>query len=53
MAGSMGGQLKTGRTLDYENADDRKMSSLYMTLLQRLGMPLNEFGNSQQALSGI
>ena len=53
IAGSLRGQIQTGRTLDYETADDRKMSSLYLTLLQRMGVSVSEFGNSRQALSGI
>ena len=53
MAGSMGGQFETGRTLDYEKADNDKMSSLYLTILERMGLPQDSFGNSSVPLTGI
>lgn len=51
MAGGLSGQLKTGRSVDFESAKERRMSSLYMTLLERMGMPQADFGNSDEQLS--
>ncbi len=53
MAGSMGGQFETGRTLDYDKADNDKMSSLYLTVLERMGLAQDSFGNSSAPLTGI
>ncbi len=45
--------LKTGRTLDYEEAKDRKLSSLYLSLLDRMGAGLPQFGNAKDHLVGL
>lgn len=52
-SGGLGGQIKTGRSLDYENADDRKLCSMYLTLMDRMGHPLKEFGNSTDQLAEL
>ena len=51
MAGSLGGTLETGRTLDFEASQDRKMCSLYLALLERMGVPQAKFGDATAALS--
>ncbi len=53
MAGSMGGSFETGRTLDFEKADNDKMSSLYLTILERMDLGRESFGNSSEALTGV
>jgi hypothetical protein len=55
LAGGLGGTLKTGRTLDYLKAgnDKRKLCSLYLSLLDRMGTELKEFGDSKDRLAGI
>jgi hypothetical protein len=55
LAGGLGGALKTGRTLDYLNAGDgkRKLCSLYLTLMDRMGVELKEFGDTKERLAGI
>jgi hypothetical protein len=53
MAGSLGGTIETGRTLDFELSTDRKMSSLYLAIMDRMGVSLPKFGDSTAALSGI
>lgn len=55
LAGGLGGQLKTGRSLDYMQAgnDKRKLCSLYLTLMDRMGLELPQFGDSKERLSGI
>lgn len=50
MSGGLAGTLATGRSLDYESAKERRMSSLYLSLTDRLGVPLTEFGNSDEQL---
>ena len=51
VSGGLGGTTQTGRTLDYEKAKDRKMSSLYLSIMDRMGAPLSEFGNSKDQLA--
>jgi hypothetical protein len=55
LAGSLGGTLRTGRSLDYLNAGNskRKLCSLYLSLMDRMGLKLPEFGDAKERLSGI
>jgi hypothetical protein len=54
-AGSLGGALKTGRCLDYQNAGDsnRKLCSLYLSLMDRMDVRLDHFGDADSRLAGI
>lgn len=55
LAGGLGGTLKTGRSLDYMSSGDdrRKLCSLYLSLMDRMGLELPEFGDSKERLAGI
>jgi hypothetical protein len=55
LAGGLGGTLQTGRTLDYVNAGDekRKVCSLYLSLMDRMGMKLDRFGDAGNRLEGL
>jgi hypothetical protein len=53
MSGSLSGSLQTGRTLDYEQAQDRKMSALCLSIMDRLGVTLPAFGNATDQLVGL
>lgn len=53
MVGRGGGQIKTGRILDYLGKPNRKMCSLYLSLMDKLGVSLKEFGDSKERLSEI
>lgn len=53
MSGGLGGTLKTGRTLDYEGVADRKMSSLLLSIMDRMQVPLTKFGNATDQLVGL
>ena len=50
MAGGLNGALTTGRSLDYEHAKERRMSSLLLTVMDRMGVIMPEFGNSKVQL---
>jgi hypothetical protein len=54
-AGSLGGSLATGRVLDYTGAGDgnRKLCSLYLSLMERMGVELDSFGDADTRLAGI
>ncbi len=51
--GGGGGKLRGGRALDYLNAPNRKMCSLYLSLLDKAGLHLDEFGDSKEPLSDV
>jgi hypothetical protein len=53
MLGSGGGQIKTGRTLDYLDKPNRKMCSLYLSLTDKTGVHLDSFGDSRERLAEI
>lgn len=55
LAGGLGGTLETGRTLDYVDAgnDNRKMCSLYLSLMDRYGIKLEQFGDATQRLARL
>jgi hypothetical protein len=55
LAGGLGGTLETGRTLNYlkDSEDNRKMCSLYLSLMDRYGVKLDQFGDSSTRLERI
>lgn len=55
LAGGLGGTLKTGRTLDYVEAgdDNRKICSLYLSLMDRMGVKIDQFGDAETRLERL
>jgi hypothetical protein len=55
LVGGLGGTLQTGRTLDYVKAGDenRQACSLYLSLMDRLGVKLDRFGDAGARLAGL
>jgi len=55
LAGGLGGTLKTGRTLNYTDAGDenRKVCSLYLSLMDRMGIKLDKFGDAETRLENL
>ncbi len=55
LAGGLGGTLQTGRTLDYLQAgdDNRKMCSLYLSIMDRMGVEVNQFGDATTRLQEL
>jgi hypothetical protein len=53
--GGLGGTLKTGRVLDFSKAGDenRKLCSLHLSLMDRMGVVLPRFGDAETRLVGI
>src|SRR6266498_2673977 len=51
-AGGLGGALETGRSLDYLYAgdDNRKLCSLYLSIMDRMGVTLDRFGDADTRL---
>jgi hypothetical protein len=53
LLGGAGGQIKTGRVLDYLDKPNRKMCSLYLSLLDKAGVNLKSFGDSDERLAEV
>jgi hypothetical protein len=55
LAGGVGGTLETGRSLDYLDAGDenRKMCSLYLGIMDRMGIKLDRFGDADTRLANF
>ena len=55
LAGGLGGTLKTGRALNFLKAgdDNRKLCSLYLSLMDRVGLKLNRFGDAETRLANL
>jgi hypothetical protein len=53
LVGRGGGQIRTGRMLDYLNKPNRKMCSLYLSLMDKAGVHLDAFGDSKERLTEI
>jgi len=55
LAGGLGGTLQTGRVLDYRDKGDanRKLCSLYLSLMERMGVKQSRFGDAEAPLAGL
>ena len=53
LVGRGGGKIKTGRVLDYRGKPNRKMCSLYMSLLDKVGIHRKTFGDSTERLGEV
>jgi hypothetical protein len=55
LVGGLGGTLKTGRVLDYtaRRDEDRKLCSLYLSLMHRLGIDQPRFGDATARLAEL
>lgn len=53
IVGRAGGKLETGRVLDYLDKSNRKMCSLYLSLMDKFGIQKTEFGDSSERLAEV
>jgi hypothetical protein len=55
LVGGLGGTLGTGRVLDYASRgdDNRKLCSLYLSLMDRMGVKARRFGDAAAPLAGL
>lgn len=51
--GGGGANLQTGRVLDYLGQPNRKMCSLYLSLMGKFGVSLDSFGDSKERLADV
>jgi hypothetical protein len=55
LIGGLGGTLQTGRVFDYigRNNNERKVCSLYLSLMDRMGVKMSSFGDADTRLAEI
>jgi len=55
LVGGLGGTLDTGRVLDFTGRSDenRKLCSLYLSLMKRMGVKAERFGDAMVPLGGL
>jgi Protein of unknown function (DUF1552) len=55
MVGGLGGTIETGRVLDFQGAgdDNRKLCSLYLSIMDRMGVQTDRFGDAESRLAGL
>jgi hypothetical protein len=53
--GGLGGTLKTGRSIDYlyKGDENRKLCSLYLGIMDRMGVKMDAFGDATTRLEGL
>ena len=53
--GSLGGTIETGRVLDYTDAGDenRRLCSMYLSIMDRMGVSLDRFGDADTRLANL
>jgi hypothetical protein len=53
LAGGLGGTLQTGRVIDYtgKGDDHRKLCSMYLGIMDRMGVKLDRFGDADARLA--
>ena len=51
--GRAGGRLESGRVLDYSKAGSRQMCRLYLTMLDKMGVPQKTYGDATEPLAEV
>src|SRR5206468_7699566 len=55
LVGGLGGKMQTGRVLDYlgRGNDNRKLCSLYLSVMNRMGVKADRFGDATAPLADL
>jgi hypothetical protein len=53
MLGRGGGKLQTGRVLDYKDKPNRQMCRLYLTMMDKMDIRLDRFGDATEPLAEV
>ena len=53
MLGRGGGRIQTGRVLDYRNQPNRQMCRLYLSMIDKMGLRLQRFGDATEPLAEV
>ena len=51
--GGAGGRMKTGQNLNYLENEDRQMCRLYLSMMNKMDVKLDSFGDANQALEEL
>jgi hypothetical protein len=53
LLGGGGGRIKGGRVLDYSDKPDRQMCRLYLSMMDKMNVRLQRFGDASQPLNEV
>lgn len=53
MLGNAGGQIKTGQNLNYADHENRQLCRLFMSMMDKMSVKLDRFGDAHEALAEI
>ncbi|MEZ6062862.1 MAG: DUF1552 domain-containing protein [Planctomycetaceae bacterium] len=53
MVGGGGGRIQGGRVLNYREQSERQMCRLYLSMMQKVGLNLDRFGDATQPLAEV
>jgi hypothetical protein len=53
LLGRGGGQIQTGRVLNYREQPNRQMCRLYLSMMNKMGIELKQFGDATEPLAEV
>lgn len=53
MVGRGGGKIQTGKVLDYRNQPNRQMCRLYLSMIDKMNVPVSKFGDATERLAEV
>ena len=53
MVGRGGGKIQTGKVLDYREKPNRQMCRLYLSMMDKMNVRLDQFGDATEALAEV
>lgn len=53
LLGRGGGRIETGKVLDYRDKPNRQLCRLYLSMMDKMGLRLNSFGDATEPLDAI
>ncbi len=53
LLGRGGGSIQTGRVLDYRDKPERQMCRLYLSMMRKMGLQLDRFGDAAEPLAEV
>ncbi len=53
LVGGAGGQIETGRVLNYRDKPNRQMCRLYLSMMNKVGIRLDRFGDATEPLAEV
>jgi hypothetical protein len=51
--GRGGGKIQAGRVLDYKDKPNRQMCRLYLSIMDKMNVRMNEFGDAKEQLGEV